>query len=159
MATLQKEGEPNQLYKAHFILNELYNINPIIHETPTTLSTLEILVAQDSTNIPLLTESTQHTIIIPTPNALPMKMKHNLAVHRPQWESHGRKCFEDFVGNLPPTLDPYQTSSSSANIGITHLISKFLTYDSFSHKHHSFLALISFIHEPTTFSKAMRYAT
>lgn len=129
MATLQKEGEPNQLYKAHFILNELYNINPIIHETPTTLSTLEILVVQDSTNIPLLTESTQHTIIIPTPNA------------------------------LPPTLDPYQTSSSSTNIGITHLISKFLTYDSFSHKHHSFLALISSIHEPTTFSKAMRYTT
>ncbi|GKV43433.1 hypothetical protein SLEP1_g50721 [Rubroshorea leprosula] len=75
---------------------------------------------------------------------------------RPQRQRHAPKHLEDFICDMPPSIDPKHTPFHSANSGTLYPISHHLSYESFSPNHTAFLAAITSNDEPSSFSQAIK---
>ena len=74
---------------------------------------------------------------------------------RPKRHRSQPKILDDFIVNLPPSLDtthsaPTQTSST------VHSMSNFVSYEHFSNSHRAFLAAINSTNEPKFFHQAVK---
>ncbi|KAJ9556664.1 hypothetical protein OSB04_011278 [Centaurea solstitialis] len=74
---------------------------------------------------------------------------------RPKRDRCQPKHLDDFIVNLPPSVDHARTTSTQ-DASTVHPITNYLSYDNFSNTHKVFLAAITTNDEPKNFKQAMQ---
>ncbi|KAJ0437650.1 putative RNA-directed DNA polymerase [Helianthus annuus] len=85
---------------------------------------------------------------VPPPN-------HDIHSERPKRDRAPPKRLNDFVVDLPPSVDHAHTASTRATSTV-HPSTNYISYDNFSHAHKWFLAAITSTNEPKSFKQAMQ---
>ncbi|GKV50014.1 hypothetical protein SLEP1_g56732 [Rubroshorea leprosula] len=75
---------------------------------------------------------------------------------RPQRERRVPQRLDDYVCTMPQSVMPMQAPSQSTNSGDPYALSNCVSYNSFSSTHLSYLAAISSVDEPKSFSQAIK---
>ncbi|GLT64493.1 hypothetical protein SLA2020_369820 [Shorea laevis] len=99
------------------------------------------------------TQNTQRTI-----DSQPATDSGNQLVQslRPQRERRAPRHLDDYVCSMSQSVDPNQVTLQSANSGTLYPLSNHLSYNSFSPNHKAYLAAITSLDEPKTFSQAVK---
>ncbi|KAJ0951185.1 putative RNA-directed DNA polymerase [Helianthus annuus] len=80
---------------------------------------------------------------------------HDIHSERPKRDRAPPKRLNDFVVDLPPSVDHAHTASTRATSTV-HPSTNYISYDNFSHAHKRFLAAITSTDEPKSFKQAMQ---